>query len=140
MWNDPIVLPATWLPLVAGTFIPLGAALLVRAKSAKGYYVAVAAVLSVVLAAAELLVDGEPDTWASLTVALFTAFGAQLVSYVGLWKPAFAINDKIAPTRGLVGTPRVDADAAAVDGLLAHGEPQDSADAAALADRRNKNS
>lgn len=127
--NETVILPALWVPVVSAVLLPLLNGYLVKDGASPRVHFAVAAVLSGLVAVAEALIDGEPDTYETLLVAGIVAFGAQVVGYAHGWK-AFGINSRLAPASGL-GTV-VDVTSTALDEVALHGEPQDSASAAAI--------
>ena len=98
--TDPIAIPEMWVPLIAA-LIPLIAAFAVKPAGSNLARAAVALIAAGVLAAVEALVDGDPDTTASILSVFGTAVITALTAYHAFWAH-LRINSK-AGTQG-VGT------------------------------------
>lgn len=92
-------LPELWVPVVAA-FIPLLAALAVKADGASAVRALIAIVATGVLAVVHALTDAQPDTWETLLATFATATVSMLASYEAVWTH-LGINRRLLADKGL---------------------------------------
>ena len=93
--DDLIVIPEVWVPLAAA-FIPLLAAAAVRPEGANVLRAAAAIIAAGGLAALEAVLDGDPDTFASIVSTFGTSVVAALTAYHAFWAH-LGVNTKAGP-------------------------------------------
>lgn len=89
-----INLDPVFVSLIGGTLIPILTALLTKLNASKGLKALVALVLACALAGGSMIVQTEGVfTWQTLVLSVAAAFSANVVSYVGAWKPIGDTNE-----------------------------------------------
>lgn len=79
---DPLLVAA-----ISGTVVPILTGVVTKYRSTSGVKAVVAFVLSIVAGVLSTITTAASFTWRDVVAAVFVAFGANVTSYLGVWKP-----------------------------------------------------